>query len=70
MIVGFFSEKGVKVYMDIPLEMWDKPTVEVVSLVKQVGRSLIIFCLRNSVIPYYRHMKEIWKIGSIICKMK
>ncbi|KAA0188384.1 putative conserved secreted protein [Fasciolopsis buskii] len=29
------TEKGVKVYMDIPLEMWDKPTVEVVSLVKQ-----------------------------------
>lgn len=36
-------QKGVKVDLGIPLELWDEPSVEVTFLKKQVGR--ILHCL-------------------------
>lgn len=32
-------QKGVKVDLGIPLELWDEPSVEVTFLKKQVGQS-------------------------------
>ncbi|THD27878.1 Ctg4a [Fasciola hepatica] len=53
------AEKGVKVILDFPLEMWDKPAVEVVSLVKQVSHNLVSGFMRDSAILFYRHLRRI-----------
>lgn len=50
MFIFSYSDKGVKVELGIPYELWDKPSVEITNLKAKVFLSALK--LRKVVIPF------------------